>query len=77
MIERPARNKILHSPGVVARAESLLLVKPVRFIDLRHIHFHPQPRPVGDGDQSLDNLERLFGQSIVMIDFTVLSIFSG
>src|SRR6516225_12170662 len=63
VIEPPAGDQVLHCLGVIACAQSVLLVKAMRRLDLRHVDLHPETGPIGNGNHTAHNLQRLLRQA--------------
>jgi hypothetical protein len=50
----------LHSGSIVARAECMLAIQPVRIFDLLHIELNAQARFLGHVNAAVYNAQRLF-----------------
>src|SRR5262249_50823196 len=67
VVEPPAGDQVLHRLGVVACAQRLVLVEPMRCLDLRHVDLDTETRPVGNGNCATDDLQGLLGQALTVL----------
>src|SRR4051794_25735605 len=66
-VEGPPGHKVLHRDAVVAGAEAVLAVQPVRFLDLGHVEFDAQARLLRHPDQAALDAQRLLGQALPVL----------
>src|SRR6516164_3266682 len=67
VIEPPAGDQVLHCVGVITGAQSVLLVKAMRRLDLGHVDLHPETGPIGNGNHAAHNLQRLLRQALSVL----------
>src|SRR5207253_285506 len=63
VVERPARDEVLHRGRVVARAERLLLIEAVVLLDLTHVDLDAETGLLRHGDLTAGDLQRLARQA--------------
>src|SRR5678815_5014782 len=66
-VEGPAGNQVLHRRRVVAGAEAVLEVEPVRLLDLGHVELDAEARTLRNLDESAPDLQRLGRQPLAVL----------
>src|SRR3954453_3749675 len=66
-IELPSWHEELHLRGVVARPEAVLLVEPMRFLDLGQVDLDAEPRTIRHHHRPARDPERLLRQPLPVL----------